>query len=133
MNLKKIINQTEEKIRLNRFNEAQQILLKVFKRNVTDLQILNKLAYVSFRLNDTKQAKATLEKIVIISSDTNAKKNLLSIYIQEEDWINSKKIILELFDQEQKNNELRKLLAYTEGKLGNFQNAKNIYDELMKL
>ena len=131
MNLKKINNQVEEKIRSNKLDEAQQILLKAFKRNVTDLQILNKLAYVSFRLNDLKQAKLSLEKIVTISNDIDAKKNLLMLYMQEKDWINSKKIILKLFTQQDKSTDLKKTLAYIEGKLGNFQNAKNIYEELI--
>lgn len=132
MNVKKILKQADDKIKENNFFVAKEMLLKIFKKNSDNKVILEKLAYLSFKLNEVENAKTYLKKLLTISYDKNFDKNLLILHLQSEEWEDANKIIKRILLIEPNNYELSKHNAYIQGKLKNYNRANQLYAELIQ-
>ena len=132
MNIKKIIQRAEQKMMQNNLIEARELLIKALKVNNSNIDLLNKLAFISFKLNAINDAKTYLEKLVLIAHNPEAEKNLLMIYLQSREWENAKKLIEKTQIKDPKNYLLKKNYAYVLGKLEHFDNANMLYKELIE-
>jgi len=132
MNIKKIIQRAEKKLMQNNLIEARELLIKALKVNNSNIDLLNKLAFISFKLNAINDAKTYLEKLVLIAHNPEAEKNLLMIYFQSREWEKAKKLIEKTQIKDPKNYLLKKNYAYVLGKLEHFDNANMLYKELIE-
>jgi tetratricopeptide (TPR) repeat protein len=131
MNIKKIIQRAEQKLMQNNLIEARELLIKALNINNSNVDVLNKLAFISFKLNAINDAKSFLEKLVLIAHNPEAEKNLLMIYLKSKEWENAKKLIEKIQIKDPKNYLLNKNYAYVMGKLEYFDSANILYKELI--
>ena len=132
MNVKKILKQADDKIKANNILAAKEMLRKVYKKNSDNKALLEKLAYLSFKLNEVENAKTYLKKLLAITYDKNFEKNLLMLHLQSEEWEDANKIIKNVLPKEPNNYQLSKHNAYIEGKLKNYNKANQLYVELIQ-